>query len=273
MLNDRLGVHANKGRFYVFSLQHAIDVMSLLVDNSYVRFGDHVFHQTRGIPMGINPAVFLANYYLFCYELAFVQQLVSAIQEHTQHREWEVTPDDITVALDTLSAPDTAHEVSGELKAIVARVLLESFRFTVRFVDDFTSGPNPHLTLLLYCTDTVLQGTFKGIYPESLSLEKTGNNPLDFSTLDVRIISTQQANGVMESFTVLFDKRRQECYARLPIVQYTHISSMLSESSGYNIIISQLHRFKELIMSIANYVLESAKLVRRLQLRAMQSLG
>jgi hypothetical protein len=40
MLNDRLGVHAQKGKFYVFSLQHAIDVVALLVENSYVRFGD-----------------------------------------------------------------------------------------------------------------------------------------------------------------------------------------------------------------------------------------
>jgi hypothetical protein len=105
------------------------------------------------------------------------------------------------------------------------------------------------------------------LYAHMLSLEKTGDNPFDFCTLDVRIISKCTANEKMECFTVLFDKGRQECFARLPIVQYTHVSSMMSESCGHNIIISQLHRFKELIMSEANYVLEAAKLVRRLQMR------
>lgn len=48
----------------------------------YMRFCGEYFHQTRGIPLGINPAVDMANqpwanYYLFCYKLQFVQQLVT----------------------------------------------------------------------------------------------------------------------------------------------------------------------------------------------------
>lgn len=71
----------------------------------------------------------------------------------------------------------------------------------------------------------------------------------------------------MESHPVLFDKRRQACYRRIPIVQYTHVSSTLSCYNSYNILISQLHRFSEIIMSRSNYILETAKLVRRMQIR------
>jgi len=74
------GVDKDYGQFYVFDLQHARRVARLLIDNSYVRFGDNYFKQTKGIPMGINPAVFMANYYLFYYEFTFVEQLVDIIE-------------------------------------------------------------------------------------------------------------------------------------------------------------------------------------------------
>jgi hypothetical protein len=79
MRNERLGVDKDYGLFYVFDYRHAKCVVRLLCNNSYVRFGDTYFKQTKGIPMGINPAVFMANYYLFFYEFTFVKQLVDII--------------------------------------------------------------------------------------------------------------------------------------------------------------------------------------------------
>lgn len=61
----RLGVHTEKGMFYLFTKSEAKDMLKLLVTNSYVQFAGKVYYQARGIPMGINPAVFLANLYLF----------------------------------------------------------------------------------------------------------------------------------------------------------------------------------------------------------------
>jgi hypothetical protein len=58
-------IYIDYGQFYVFDLSHAKCVVRLLCNNSYVRFGNNFFKQTKGIPMGINPAVFMANYYLF----------------------------------------------------------------------------------------------------------------------------------------------------------------------------------------------------------------
>ena len=112
----------------------------------------------------------------------------------------------------------------------MAKVLLEAFRFTVRFVDDFTSGPNPFLDMLLYCTDTVLGGVFTGIYPRSLTLERTSRFTYEFSTLDVQIISRVSEEGWVIAYTVLFDKRRQTCFATLPIVQYTHVNCQVEHA-------------------------------------------
>jgi hypothetical protein len=76
--NDRLGRDKYKGEFYLFDLQHASHVVHLLTENSYVQFGGRFFKQARarGIPMGINPAVYMANFYLFYYERCFLQRLL-----------------------------------------------------------------------------------------------------------------------------------------------------------------------------------------------------
>ena len=64
---------------------------------------------------------------------------------------------------------------------------------------------------------------------------------------------TGEAGSVVVVRTHLYDKRRQDCYADIPIVQYTHITSNLSTSCVYNILVSQLHRFMQIITDVHNY--------------------
>jgi hypothetical protein len=52
------------------------DMLGFLVDNIYVVFGDQVFQQSVGIPMGINCAPLLADLFLYSYEAEFVQKLL-----------------------------------------------------------------------------------------------------------------------------------------------------------------------------------------------------
>jgi hypothetical protein len=47
-----------------------------LVDNIYVVFGDQVFQQSVGIPMGTKCAPLLAGLVLYLYEADFVQKLL-----------------------------------------------------------------------------------------------------------------------------------------------------------------------------------------------------
>lgn len=69
MWNTNLGRDKVEGDFCVdfcvVSLQQACDLVSLIVHHSYVRFGQQVYCQTTGIPMGVNPGVNLANFYLY----------------------------------------------------------------------------------------------------------------------------------------------------------------------------------------------------------------
>jgi hypothetical protein len=78
--------------------------LSYLIRNTYLQFGDKVLHQTIGIPMGTNCAVFLANLYLFSFELDFITSLINTNQ--------------IT--------------------------LLNSFALTKRYIDDIITCNNPY---------------------------------------------------------------------------------------------------------------------------------
>ena len=46
-----------------------------LIDNIFVEFGERIFQQTIGIPMGTNCAPLLADLFLYSYEAEFVQSL------------------------------------------------------------------------------------------------------------------------------------------------------------------------------------------------------
>ena len=194
----------------------------------------------------------------------------------------------VPAIVDLLSSTDPLYALLVMLlHGPAAMFLLHAYRCTVRFVDDFTSGPNPFTKQLLYCQladpnaplqdYTVMGGLIKGIYPgQYLELEPTpGDSLYCFNTLDVQIVTKVHTivneHGVLEkvvkSYTLLYDKRRNACYWGIPIVQYTHVSSTLPLHSGYNILVGQLHRFRELITWRDNYVLECGRLIRRMQMR------
>jgi hypothetical protein len=159
-----------------------------------------------------------------------------------------------------------------------AEYILSQFKYMVRFVDDLTSGPNRLLADLLYTRQSVMGGLVQGIYPhEYLELEPTNNPPMEacsFPTLDVRLCSWttpdptgRKPGGIVKTTVVLYDKRMESFYSKIPIVRYTSASSTLSIHSGYNILLGQLHRFSELIMDRNDFVTQVAKLVLRMQAR------
>jgi hypothetical protein len=294
--NNRLCCDASKGEFYLFDLQHAIQVLRLLVENSFVQFGGRFYKQTCGIPMGINPAVYMANFYLNFYELQFVKQLADLYSDACLHScQPSPNPEDwdyqgIRVLLEQLTPQPPQHltvaaaqefvTVVWELKGQAALCLLHHFRCTVRFVDDLTSGCNPFLRKLLYVREMLMDGAIHGIYPgcpagetpgpgEFLVLEHTPPSHLmSFCTLDVEIASyVKQVRCPAEdcwlvfSSTRLNDKRQDPCYRGIPIVRYARVSSAISPCAGYNILVSQLHRFQTLITRRSSFVMEVAKLL------------
>ncbi|CAL8464550.1 g4085 [Coccomyxa elongata] len=55
-------------RYYTWTLDSICDAIRYLVTHTFVTFGDRVFRQKVGIPMGTNPAVHFATLYLFSFE-------------------------------------------------------------------------------------------------------------------------------------------------------------------------------------------------------------
>ena len=52
----------------VLSCQNVCDALSYLLDNIYIRFGNKLYRQIVGIPMGTNCAPLEADLFLFCSE-------------------------------------------------------------------------------------------------------------------------------------------------------------------------------------------------------------
>ena len=53
------------------------NALHLLLDNIFVHFGDSIYRQVIGIPMGTNCAPLIADLFLYCYERDFMSKLNS----------------------------------------------------------------------------------------------------------------------------------------------------------------------------------------------------
>jgi hypothetical protein len=234
--------------------------------------------------MGINPAVCMANLYLYYYERCFLQRLLALYQracDAAGHKPSKSPTDWDTAGIAALlSEPPGLLAPSGadapqqwHLWSQAVLFLVHQFKCTVRFVDDLTAGCNCYLARLLYYRNSVLGGHVRGIYPgcaadgqpaarEFIVLESTpGDGDFSFCTLDVEIVSTLKmvqtpAGGRWQvtSATRLYGKRMQPCYNDIPMVRYTHISSAITPFAAYNILVGQLHRFQALITKRSSYV-------------------
>ena len=53
--------------------EQLIEVLTFVMDNQFIKVGDAIFRQIKGIPMGSSPAPYVANLYLFALENRFVR--------------------------------------------------------------------------------------------------------------------------------------------------------------------------------------------------------
>ena len=61
--------------YKLWSCQNVCDALPYLLDNTYIRFGNKLYRQIVGIPMGTNCAPLVADLFLFCYERDFMTSL------------------------------------------------------------------------------------------------------------------------------------------------------------------------------------------------------
>ena len=102
--------------------------------------------------------------------------------------------------------------------------------------------------------------------PNVLQMDVVPGDPHAYPTLDVRIVSSvvsMDGNDVVQSHTVLYDKRLQDCYIRIPMVRFVHVSAC----AGNNVLWGQLHRFARLCTSKDHFVQQSADCITALMAR------
>ena len=56
-----------------------------LIENSFFMVGNHTMRQAIGIPMGIDPAPFWANLFLYTYEYEYMKQLIQSDKVKARH--------------------------------------------------------------------------------------------------------------------------------------------------------------------------------------------
>jgi hypothetical protein len=61
--------------FTMWTCDKVCRALSFLLDNIYVRFGNTLFKQIKGIPMGSSCAPLVADLVLYCYERYFILSL------------------------------------------------------------------------------------------------------------------------------------------------------------------------------------------------------
>ena len=65
----------NNRKKETYSKEDVFNMIELVMNNTYFQFGDEIYKQTIGMPMGIDPAPPAANLYLHFYESKFMEKL------------------------------------------------------------------------------------------------------------------------------------------------------------------------------------------------------
>jgi hypothetical protein len=257
MWNHHLGKDKVKGNFCVLPLESACRLVDLIVRTLFIRFGDVAYHQTTGIPMGVNPGVFLANLYLYDHEMKWLSQVHDLLQRFPPALQTHMGkfPDPVVETIIDIEDQEylLEHATTGQIGDAVLYVLFW-FQFMARYVDDIITGPNKYIRRLVHVTDTLLGGLLKGFYPPYLNLKETKSADADGAphaprqchALDVTIVSkpvtASSGDVVMFASTQHFDKRREPCFSGLPVYGFSHVSSNVADSVHSSVQISALQR-------------------------------
>lgn len=256
------GTDSGKGRYRIFTAENYKADLRLLLFNSFITFGDTVFRQLLGIPMGTNAAPFIANYYLLAYELQFCLRLQKASMKRLPVPGATAQRQHIKRHLHEPNLVNWARrDITG---GDIARALLAEFRLTKQFLDDLLSINNRILDKMLYTSQTYLG--FPGIYPDALNLTTAGEGQTQVPYMDILFVREEHGDKV-NLVTLLYDKRRRPDLAALGLIKFPSISSALSRQCKGNILTSQFHRYVGIITDRHNLLYELAQRMMELHLK------
>jgi hypothetical protein len=206
--------------------------------------------------MGGNASVLLATHFLFSYEYAFLEQLVTA-----------VTADTPCVPISDLPLQEPDPSAAGPSRfpnsADKALCLLRYFQWSSRYIDDILVFDNKYMPHLLY-TNQTFHG-FSGIYPPELNITLTGPSPTT-NYLDISISSLNNDDRTPLQ-TTFYSKFDEPIFAKINIIKYTHISSNIHIRYKFNILTGCFYRLRRNLTSRHSFIHTMARVLRDLAAR------
>ena len=100
-----------------YSKASVSSAIKFLIENAYFDVGGKLFQQKIGIPIGMDPAPFLANLFLAYYEIHWVKNL--------QKEQTMAEQENITTTLDLLMT-EVLLMMVGNLKDLITRFIQKS---------------------------------------------------------------------------------------------------------------------------------------------------
>ena len=217
-------------QLYLFDRATALQMLDLLVTRAYFRVGDAVFLQRIGIPMGLNPCVFIANYYLFMYERQFYLQMLHALHH------------------------------GDDIQRHTAERVLAAFVYSFRYVDDWGSVTFDSEFQRFWLSQAHVLHGLRGIYPASLVLADTSiAGGLRAHYMDIHIHRLWYRGPLL---TDIYDRRQEPRFQALVTpVRLPHAQSAIWSGCGYSVLYSQLVRFHDLCSYSVYWARNAARLI------------
>jgi hypothetical protein len=233
-------------------------MLEKLIGQSYIQCFGSVYHQVVGIPMGVSPGVYLANYYMCTYELEHMQCLAA----HPPNMSVEEA---LVWGEAVATSPRWFRGLYGsDLNGCLAVFIWRQWRYVLRFVDDLQVVGHAWVQRLLYRDQRLHNTTITGVYPRHCPLEPStviSAHLVPYMAVLQRFVSV---GGRLVVHTTLYDRRRDPQFRRMAILQYTHASSAVARTTLTNVCTGQTLRLLRLISGHADLLRELALLVVKL---------
>ena len=230
-------------RYRIFTFNDVSALIDFVVDNNYVSFGGNLYRQILGIAMGGNASVYLANHYLFSYELAFFKQLIDCVVSSPPSSP----PAPPIESLPLYEPPNFSVLINHHDIAIC---LLKAFLHLTRYIDDISSLNNPYFSNLLYTDQSFYN--FHGLYPRQLELTLTSPSP-SLNYLDITI-SSMNSDNKTPLHSSFYNKFSEPAFRSLSIIRFTHASSNISKHIKRNLLTGVFHRYRSNLTNPRSFI-------------------
>jgi hypothetical protein len=144
----------------------------------------------------------------------------------------------------------------------VIAVVLSSFTFNKRFVDDLLAAANTLLPCSTYCNQHL--GPITGVDDSRLQLQpsvpvRPGLHSVPY--LDLELLPSAASEGTLSLAIQLYDKRQSDTFNHLNISRFPHATSNLSTAAKVNIVTSRYVHFCRVITVQSDFCWQLARVM------------